>query len=163
MLYYHCIKTIKRHKLSIDKLPIKKNVNHLLSVKWYATGDINYIKWYMKHHECDKDLGLINASCNGDLEIIKYLVSLGADIHADNDSAIAYTSRNGHLEVVKYLISVGEDIHVENNYAITYASENGHLEVIKNLVSIGAKYQTDDAYAIRWASRNVHLEVVRYY
>ncbi|AKI79255.1 ankyrin repeat-containing protein [Acanthamoeba polyphaga mimivirus] len=44
-------------------------------------------------------------------------------------------SGNGHLEVVEYLVNLGADIRSENNYAIQSASQNGHLEVIEYLVA----------------------------
>ena len=47
---------------------------------------------------------------NGHLEIVKYLVSLGADIRSYNDYAVRWASRYGHLEVVKYLVSLEADI-----------------------------------------------------
>jgi hypothetical protein len=37
---------------------------------------------------------------------VKYLVSLGADIHADNDYAVVLTAGNGNLDVMKYLVSL---------------------------------------------------------
>jgi len=40
-------------------------------------------------------------------DIIKFLVSIGDDIHADNDGIVIWAARNGHLEVVKYLVSQG--------------------------------------------------------
>jgi hypothetical protein len=40
------------------------------------------------------------------LEVVKYLVSVGADIHADDDAAVRLTSENGHLEVVEYIKSL---------------------------------------------------------
>ena len=52
----------------------------------------------------------IEASSNGHLEVVQYLVSLGADIRADNDYAVQEASRNGHLDVVKYLVSLGAEL-----------------------------------------------------
>src|SRR5581483_11695734 len=46
---------------------------------------------------------------NGHLSTVQYLVSLGADIHADNNKAIIMASRYGHLSTVQYLVSVGAD------------------------------------------------------
>ena len=42
--------------------------------------------------------------------MVKYLVSLGADIRSKNDYAVKYASLNCHHEVVKYLVSLGADI-----------------------------------------------------
>ena len=102
------------------------------------------------------------ASLYGHIEVVKYLVSIGADIHANNNYAIRLASKHGHLEVVKYLVSIGADIHADNDYAIRYASEKGYLEVVKYLVSIGADIHALNDEAIRYASLNGHLEIVKY-
>ena len=43
------------------------------------------------------------ASINGYIDIIQYLVSLNADIRANNNQAVQYASNKGHLNVVQYL------------------------------------------------------------
>jgi hypothetical protein len=96
---------------------------------------------------------------NGCLEIAKYLVSLGADIHANEDIALIEASLNGHLEIVKYLASVGADIHTCNEYSLRTASKWGHLEVVKHLISLGADVHANEDIAQKEASRYGHLEV----
>ena len=81
----------------------------------------------------DIDDQLINAAEDGDLIAVKYLVSKGADIHAENDWASRLAAENEHLTVVKYLVSEGANIHTWNDYALRYAAENGHLPVVKYL------------------------------
>ncbi|AMK61713.1 ankyrin repeat protein, partial [Samba virus] len=44
-----------------------------------------------------------------------------------NDYAVRLASQKGHIEVVKYLVSQGADIKSENDCAVIYASRNGHL------------------------------------
>ena len=102
------------------------------------------------------------ASKDGDLEKVKYLVSVGADIHADNDYSIRIASERGHLEVIKFLVSVGADINSYNEYCVSWASYNGHLDVVKFLTSVGANIHSYDDESIRWASRNGHLDVVKF-
>jgi ankyrin repeat protein len=81
------------------------------------------------------------AARNGQLETVKYLVSVGANIHANDDYAVQLAAGNGHLETVKYLVSVGADIHADNDYyAVQLAACNCHLETVKYLVSIGARF-----------------------
>src|SRR5690606_34115855 len=70
------------------------------------------------------------AASNGHLEVVKYLVGLGADIHANNEYALRWAAENGHLEMVKYLVGLGADIHVDNEQALRGAAESGHLEVV---------------------------------
>ena len=49
-----------------------------------------------------------NPLLTGHLEVVKYLVENGANIHGRDDLAIRWASENGHLEVVKYLESVND-------------------------------------------------------
>jgi len=44
---------------------------------------------------------LFTACRIGNLDTVKYLVSLGCDPKAFNNTAIQHASSNGHLEVVK--------------------------------------------------------------
>ena len=50
---------------------------------------------------------IICASENGDLDTIKYLVSLNADIRANDDLAVCSAYENEHLDTVRYLMSLG--------------------------------------------------------
>ena len=75
------------------------------------------------------------------VEIMKYLIENGADVHARDDYAIRYSAKNGHIEVVKYLIDNGADIHACNDFALRYSAANGHLEVVKYLIENGADVQ----------------------
>lgn len=50
---------------------------------------------------------LITASEYGYLDMVKYLVEHGADIHANNDEALFLARQNGHHEVANYLVLNG--------------------------------------------------------
>ena len=81
------------------------------------------------------------ASSNGHLEVVKYLVEQGADIHANDDLSLISASNNGHLELVKYLVEQGADIHAHNDLSLRWARQRGHTEVADYLVSQGARLQ----------------------
>jgi len=68
------------------------------------------------------------------LEMIKYLVSLGANILSNDDSAVRNASAKGHLQFVQYLVSLGANIRSGNDDAVQSASRNGHLQVFLILV-----------------------------
>jgi len=87
----------------------------------------------------EKHYLLKSASEHGHLELIKHLVSLGADVTKYSNYSLRYASKNGHFKVVKYLISQGAGITDDHNFAVRMASLNGHLELVKYLVSKGAK------------------------
>jgi ankyrin repeat protein len=39
--------------------------------------------------------------------------------------------KNGYLDIVKYLIENGADIHVISNKILQLATQNGHLNVVE--------------------------------
>lgn len=41
------------------------------------------------------------------IDVVKYLVEHGADVHAKDDYALRWSARNDHLEVVKCLVEHG--------------------------------------------------------
>ena len=51
---------------------------------------------------------------HGHLEVVKYFITVGSNIHADY--ALQCSAGNGHLEIVKFLISVGANIHAEYDF-----------------------------------------------
>ena len=119
--------------------------------------------WYYKLGlSTNIDHALISACANGNLEFVKYLVSHGANIHAQNDRILISVCENGHLEVVKYLIDLGVNINARYDFAVRMASYNGHLEVVKYLVISGADIHAKHDYAIRMASEYGHLEVFKF-
>ncbi len=132
-----------------DALDIAVKYGNLLVIKDLITNTVD-----PKYVQC--------ASKNGHTEIVKYLVSLGADYTANNNNAVQWASGNGHLDTVKYLVSLGADYTADNNNAVQWASLNGHLAIVKYLVSLGANYTADNNRAIQLASMNGHLETVKY-
>jgi ankyrin repeat protein len=104
------------------------------------------------------DRALVKYSQSGNLEIVKYLVEHGADVHAGDDEALHLSSNNGHLEIVEYLVEHGADINV----ALFASSEHGHLHIVKYLVEHGADVHAGDDEALHLSSNNGHLEIVEY-
>jgi len=96
------------------------------------------------------------------IEIIKELVELGADIHTVNNFALRYSAEHGHLDVVKYLVEQGADIHAYDDEALRGSACNGHLDVVKYLVELGADIHAYDDDALRYSACNGHLDVVKY-
>ncbi len=74
---------------------------------------------------------LVRASDKGHLEVVKYLVEQGADIHAKNDRALIFASQRGRLEVVRYLVEHGANIHTNNDWPLKTAITMGHFGVVK--------------------------------
>lgn len=88
------------------------------------------------------ETALMRACANGKLEIVKYLISKGADVNAKITvgqhkglTALIGASFGGYLEVVKYLVSKGADINAKSDSGMTalnVAKTNAIKEVLRN-------------------------------
>ena len=89
---------------------------------------------------------------NADVEAVKHLVSLGANIHAedkDGNTALHLAARNNvNVEVAKFLVSEGANVHAEDQYGLTplhwAAGWNENNAVVRFLVSAGADINATD-------------------
>jgi hypothetical protein len=128
----------------------------------YVSGNPELQLKIFKESKGKVDELLFNASNKGSLELVKYSLEKGANIHGNNDEALRWASANGQLEVVKYLVEQGANIHALNDNALIWASIYGHLEVVKYLVEHGANIHAQNDIALRYAISDGHLEVVKY-
>lgn len=81
---------------------------------------------------------LLHATVKGNLNGVKEIFKGDVDIQAKN-SALRLAADYGYLDIVKYLVEQGADIHVKQDDAYTCAVYNGHIDVINYLKSKGAK------------------------
>ncbi|MCL2284176.1 MAG: ankyrin repeat domain-containing protein [Fibromonadales bacterium] len=90
------------------------------------------------------------AQCNSNVEVLKYLISKGADVNAKTKATEAETDVTplhaaifgGKVDFVKVLISAGADVNVKTDDGLTplhVAAMEGYVEIAKILISSGAK------------------------
>ena len=106
-----------------------------------TTNEVNQLNEYMVKLPDNIKYPLINASTNGYLNVVKYLVQHGANtnvVNARNDLVLRLAAEKGHLAVVKYLLQNNADIHADEDEALRWAANNEHLDVVKYLVEHGA-------------------------
>ncbi len=73
---------------------------------------------------CKKDANLRQAIDNDNLIGVKYLLEMGADIHANDNYALRFSAENGRLEIVKYLVEMGADIRMDDEYTFRFSAEH---------------------------------------
>lgn len=83
----------------------------------------------------DLDSILSNAVYCGNLDIIKYLVYCGANIHAYQNTSLPSAVMHGHMHVVKYLLSQGANIHVCDDWVLKIAVEHKQFAVVEYIES----------------------------
>lgn len=97
---------------------------------------------------------LVFSVIGGQLEVLKYLVSLGCDPRIDDFMRWSVT-----LEMTKYLIEMGCDIKAHSNVAIRNASERGDIDLVKFLYEKGCRSDR----AVIEAINSQNLELIQFF
>ena len=90
---------------------------------------------------CDpfaNDQAIFIGACDNELdnvEIVKYLVSLGGNIH--DSRALDHATTRGKINIVKWLVDQGVDVTMNNNVAFRNAVKFNRLEIVKYFISLG--------------------------
>ena len=113
---------------------------------------------------------MIAASKNGHVEVVRHLLSAGADIESQNNTgstSLARASRNGKMEVVEVLNAHRADVNAQNKKGYTplmWASIMGYVEVVDELLKVkpdgNIKNENGDTALIA-ASRAGRIEIVK--
>ena len=111
---------------------------------------------------------------NPNVEFLKYLVSLGADVNAaggeDKASPLSFAAQcNSNVSILEYLVSQGADVQEKTKWGETpllrAAWRNDNLEVIKYLISKGANVHTKNKWDVTTlhvaAQKNTNLAVIK--
>jgi ankyrin repeat protein len=125
------------------------------------------------HPQGSDEVGALgSAACNGQLQVVKYLVEeAGADGNRAGTNSLTplmYAARQGHADVVMYLLGwsgINIDAKARQMTALDIACQNGHLEVVKLLVAAGARLEAQasgEEGAVASAAWGGHLQVVMY-
>jgi ankyrin repeat protein len=83
------------------------------------------------------------AASAGNIEIVKYLVSVGADVNKcggiPESAPIDHAASEGHGEIVNYLLTQSAEINVSDpeKNPLFGAIYGGHLDIVKLLVERG--------------------------
>ena len=93
---------------------------------------------------------MIQASRNGHLKIVQYLLVNGADIDGVNsygNTALMWATLKGHTSIVEFLLEKGAKINLQsisNRTALHYAVDGNKLDIVKILIHNGANQDLKD-------------------
>jgi ankyrin repeat protein len=117
----------------------------VMCFKEYDFKTVTYIlKYYLHKHFSITDIHIDNY-----FDIIKYLGDLGVDIHNRKHQGLVYASYNNNLQMVKYLVEIGANVNAvsndnrlgHNSTPLKYAAIQNNFEMVDYLVENGANVQ----------------------
>ena len=102
--------------------------------------------------ECNGYTALHIAAQNGDIELVKYFLSLGCDVDGEGYATpLLLAAEYGHKEIVDLLIGNGANVNSvdpESCSPLYYASLNGHIGIIKTLIDKGADVNIQNKHGL---------------
>lgn len=122
----------------------------LLYCRSYNSYDVNFL------NKC-----LIISCKTNKIEIVRFLVNIGADVRYDNDLALRISSELGFYEIVRFLVIMQSDVNAFNGDALISACQNGHTKVVEFLLKNRANPTCMQNLAIEVACKNGHTEIVK--
>jgi len=115
-----------------------------------------------------QETALTLACCGGFLEVADFLIKAGADLELGASTPLMEASQEGHLELVRYLLEARADVNATTgtgDTALTYACENGHTDVADLLLQFGAQLEHESEGGrtpLMKAARAGHLCTVQF-
>ncbi len=118
----------------IDDLPVFKLINAV------NKGNLTLVRYLCETGPTPGwfDWPLRGVAENGDIVMLQYFISIGADPRARDDYLLHCAAMCGQTKMVRYLVEIGADPRSRNGYACRCAAENGHTETVRYLASVGA-------------------------
>jgi ankyrin repeat protein len=101
------------------------------------------------------------AAFYGHVDVVRVLLTAGADPHAADGDALRHAATYGHAEIARLLLATSPDLHADDHVALRVAARYGHADVVRVLLAAGVDVHAHGEYALFVAADNERTEVVR--
>lgn len=96
---------------------------------------------------------IVEVSIYGNIDVMKYLLEHGANLHIEQDLAFRVACVFGRLEIAQFILSQeGVDVRGSDDEALMGAVENGRVEIVQWLLQMGANLHARDGMALTVAA-----------
>lgn len=159
-------------KITVNNMILKKRKWLSKPMRhWAAEGCLKAVK-YLIEENISKDDAIKFAAAKGNLDVVKYLVSIGEKV---NNLTVVPAIDNGHLNIVKFLCEglkasqksqksqtsqTSQASQINRMGLLYYASTTGSLKVVEYLYSIG---EEPSEWMVEKACQNGHLDIVKFF
>lgn len=97
----------------------------------------------------------------GNLEMVKYLIEKGNNVHEDNDYIFVTACQEGKICIVIYLIEMGVNVNVRNSEALCYSCYMGNYDVVRLLIERGVNVNGNHGLGFIDSCMEGYLGIVR--
>ncbi|KAH6664577.1 ankyrin repeat-containing domain protein [Halenospora varia] len=156
------LKDIQNRKDSALRTAAKENDLRIVKVLIEAGANVNACSPYSGGN------AITEAASAGYLEMVDYLLSIGAEVNLEKNSPLGVAAAEGHLAVVVRLLQAGSRL----DGALAEAARNGQLAIVRRLLEAGAsveggKYDSSkekdgDFTALIRAAEGGHFQIVEF-
>ena len=160
------------------KLPDKPDVFEPNILVASAKGDLDSVKYSIEALHTPIDYSdpefhrtpLYRAAGFGRLEVVKYLVTKGANTECatiEDVTPLYIASQQGYIEVVKFLVENGANIEApqkDSARPLYIACHNGHFDIVEYLINQGADIEATEnegATPLHAAAEEGNLQIVQ--
>ena len=136
-----------------------------LLINFSKFGYLQIVKFLIENGadiHAQEDQCFINACTAGNLDIAEFLIENEADIHAQDDEAFIQTCLTGYLQIVQFLIENEADIHAQEDQGFINACSSGILEVVEFLIENEADVHTQEDQGFINACSSGDLQIVKF-
>lgn len=133
-----------------------------LTSTWGESGDIELLRWLHARKLFINSSTTNGAASSGNLDVVRFLHSLGDDSTNIDDSAVYSAASNGHVHVLEFLMQQSEwDLSdaFEDAYEAAASTAVGHFHVVQYLHE---RSQVHGEPNRRGCAANGHLDIVRF-
>lgn len=170
---YHAI---ANNDISLVNSILNNSINYIGKkdrILYYAcrSGKLKTVKYILSLGIIDfykaKDEALADACLCGHIEIAKFLIDNGANVHTNQEEPLRRACLSGNKDLVEYLIKSGSNIHVTKIYRgvdipLNNACKSGNIELVKLLIKKGIALKRKNCRALISAFESRNLKLIKY-
>lgn len=101
---------------------------------------------------------LCEAARYGFVDIVRHMLDIGVDVHANEELPLIWACMRGHVEVARLLLERGADPHTLFGILL-FSCKYGHVEVARLLLECGADIHVNDGSPLLLACEHGHVEL----